>query len=86
MVMHITATSLEGMPHMRGDCIESAAELACEHGVPPKAFRDALRNAKRSGRLPWREAVDGTRCRAPRASGAREDMLAVVRTLAGRGP
>ena len=66
---------------MRGEYIESAAELAREHGVPPKTFRDALRKAKRSGRLPWREAIDGTRYRVPRSSDAHKDMLAILRTL-----
>lgn len=47
---------------------ESAAELAREHGIPPKRFRYALRKAERSGRLPWREAIDGTRYRVLRAA------------------
>ena len=58
-----------------GGYIESAAELAREHGVPPKTFRNALRKAKRSGKLTWREAIDGTRCRVLPGSGAHKDML-----------
>ncbi len=64
--------------------IESAAELARGHGVHPKALRDALRRAKRSGGLPWRGAIDGTRYRVPRGSDAHKDMLDVLRTLSGR--
>lgn len=69
---------------MRSEHIESAAELAREHGVPPKTFRDALRKAKRSGRLPWREAIDGTRYRVLRGSDAHKEMLVILRTLAGQ--
>ena len=47
MVMCITALSAGGMLHMREEHIESAAELAREHGVPPKMFRDALRKRQR---------------------------------------
>lgn len=67
---------------MRGEYIESAAELAREHGVPPKTFRDTLRKAKRSGMLPWRKAIDGTRYRVLRGSDSHKDMLDILRTLA----
>ena len=69
---------------MREGYIESAAELAHEHGVPPKTFRKALRKAKRSGRLLWREAIDGTPYRVPRGSDAHKEMLDILRTLDGQ--
>ena len=69
---------------MRGGYVESAAEPARVHGVPPKTFRDALRKAKRSGRLPWCEAIDGNRYRVPRGSDAHKEILVILRTLADR--
>ena len=69
---------------MRREYIESAPELANEHGIPPKTFRDALRKAKRSGRLHWRDAIDGIRYRVLRGSDAYKEMLAILWTLAAQ--
>ena len=84
--MCITAATRHGKKaaYMHGEYFVSAAELAREHGIPPKRFRYALRKAKRSGRLPWREAIDGTLYRVLRGSDAHEEMLDILRTLAGQ--
>ena len=47
-----------------------------------RTFREALRKAKRSGMLPWREAIDGTRYRVLRGSDAHKDIFDILRPLA----
>ena len=86
MVMCIAATTRRGRnaAYMHGEYFESAAELAREHGIPPKRFRYAVRKAERSGRLSWREAIDGTRHRVLRGSDAHEETLDILWTLAGQ--